>query len=135
MEGRRVCTQSHCSEGRTSSSGSFGGHVMRPKLLHASEVRKRRDRRGQLRDKIIQGDHGGLRLQTVDFVDFDWEFRKFAHLPCHLCPIFTCPSRNGQTGEQTKSKHRFIPLWSPSTGRAKRAFQIEFSASLINTQF
>ena len=31
-----------------------------------------------------------------------WEFRHFAHLPSHLCPIFTCPSRIWQTEEQAK---------------------------------
>ena len=45
----------------------------------------------------LKGDQGGLRL---DFVDFDPGVP-----PCHPCPIFTCPSRIGQTEEQTKSNY------------------------------
>ena len=43
-----------------------------------------------------------------------WEFCHFAHLPCHLCPIFTCPSRTGLTEDQTNStstKRRVKPPW------------------------
>ena len=48
---------------------------------------------------------------TLDFVDFN-SGCLFVHLPCHLCPICTCPSRIRQTEEHTKSKSSVKPLWS-----------------------
>jgi len=51
----------------------------------------------------VQGDHGGL---TLHFGDFTWEFRQFAHLPCHLCPIFTCPNRIWRADKQNISVNK-----------------------------